>query len=152
MLATDLRHMEHQIAMTPSMRTAIDFLKRADLGGLAAGKVEIDGQRVFATVQRYETAAAGTPKFEHHAAYIDVQVIVSGEEMIGWAPAELMTVTEAYSAERDICFGTIPAGKWTPVHLQAGQLAVFYPEDAHAPKLAAGASSSVLKIVVKVAV
>jgi beta-galactosidase beta subunit len=38
------------------------------------------------------------------------------------------------------------------VLLQAGQAAVFYPEDAHAPRLAAGKISSVMKIVVKVAV
>ena len=40
----------------------------------------------------------------------------------------------------------------TPVHLSAGQLVVLYPEDAYAPKLAAGKPSPVKKIVVKVAV
>jgi YhcH/YjgK/YiaL family protein len=92
------------------------------------------------------------PKFECHRKYIDVQYIVSGEETIGWAPIELMSVTEAYDLEKDICFGIVPAGKWTPVFLEAGQLAVLYPEDGHAPRLAAGASSPVMKIVVKVAV
>jgi YhcH/YjgK/YiaL family protein len=63
-----------------------------------------------------------------------------------------MTITEAYDAEKDFCFGTVPAGKWTPVSLQSGQLAVLWPEDGHAPKLAADAPSAVMKIVVKVAV
>jgi beta-galactosidase beta subunit len=46
----------------------------------------------------------------------------------------------------------VQAGKWTPVFLQSGQLAVLWPEDGHAPKLAADAPSTVMKIVVKVAV
>jgi YhcH/YjgK/YiaL family protein len=114
--------------------------------------VEIDGDRVFALVQRYETVRTDAPTFEYHRKYIDVQFVATGEEVIGWAPAERMSVTKAYDAGKDICFGTVAAGTWTPVHLQAGQVAVFWPEDGHAPKGAARVPSSVMKIVVKVAV
>jgi beta-galactosidase beta subunit len=62
-----------------------------------------------------------------------------------------MTITEAYNANKDICFGRL-LRKWTPVRLHAGQLTVLRPEDGHAPKLACGAQSPVMKIVVKVAV
>jgi biofilm protein TabA len=92
------------------------------------------------------------PRFEHHRRYIDIQFIVAGEEVIGWAPADRMQVTEAYDPEKDIAFGTVPAGEATPVRLAAGELAVLYPEDGHAPRLAAGRPSPVFKIVVKVAV
>jgi YhcH/YjgK/YiaL family protein len=63
-----------------------------------------------------------------------------------------MTITEPYDADKDIAFGTVPPKRWTPVHLEAGQAAVLYPEDGHAPKLAARSASPVMKIVVKVAV
>lgn len=46
-----------------------------------------------------------------------------------------MNVTEAYDAEKDVCFGPVKPGRRTPVRLGAGQLAVLYPEDAHAPRL-----------------
>jgi beta-galactosidase beta subunit len=46
----------------------------------------------------------------------------------------------------------VPAGEATPVRLAAGELAVLYPEDGHAPRLAARSPSPVFKIVVKVAV
>ena len=152
MIVTDLKHIDRQVSMTPAMRKALDFLRRRDIHQLADGRVEIDGDRVFAIVQRYETGKADAPKFEAHRKYIDVQFIASGEEVIGWAPAELMTVTGAYDADKDICFGTVAAEKWTPVKLQAGQVAVLWPEDGHAPRLAAGAASQVMKIVAKVAV
>jgi biofilm protein TabA len=152
MVVSDLDHSDHQTVNTPGLRKALVFLRSPGVHQLPDGRVEIDGDRVFALVQRYETLMTDAPKFEFHRKYIDVQFIVSGEEIIGWAPAARMTVTEAYDADKDICFGTVAKGIWTPVYLQAGQLAVLWPEDGHAPKVARGASSPVMKIVVKVAV
>jgi YhcH/YjgK/YiaL family protein len=152
MIVSDLRHIAHQTGNVPALQKVIDFLRRTGIDGLLDGRVEIDGDRVFALVQRYETIFVDAPRFECHQKYIDVQFIVSGEEIIGWAPADQMSITEAYDAEKDICFGTLAAGKWTPVYLQAGQLMVLWPEDGHAPKLAVRGPSPVMKIVVKVAV
>lgn len=151
MILSDLEHLERQAFLTPGLEKALEFLRRPDACGLPDGRYEIDGERVFAIVQRYETIAPAAPKFEAHRKYIDVQFIASGSEVIGWAPLERLAVTEAYDGEKDICFGAVPDGGWTPLRLEAGQLAVLYPEDAHAPRLAAGAPAPVAKIVVKVA-
>jgi len=152
MVVSDLDHLDHQIAAAPGLQKAFAFLRSPGIHQLPDGRIEIDGDRVFALVQRYETMMTDAPKFEFHRKYIDVQFIVSGVEVIGWAPAARMTVTDAYDADKDICFGTVESKKWTPVKLQAGQVAVLWPEDGHAPRLAAGAASQVVKIVVKVAV
>ena len=152
MIVAGFDHIDRQVLMTPSLRKAFDFLRGRDLHGLPDGRTDIDGDKAFALVQRYETALTDAPKFEYHCKYIDVQFIVSGEEIIGWATSEAMEITESYDEKKDICFGTVKQGKWTPVHLQAGQLMVLRPEDAHAPKLAAGKPSSVMKVVIKAAV
>ncbi len=152
MVVADLEHIEHQVSMTPSFWQAVDFLRRKDLGSLSDGKVEIDGDNVFALVQRYVTTRTDTVTFECHRRYIDVQYVVSGEELIGWAPTERMTVSRAYDGGKDICFGSVPTGRWTALYLEAGRAAVFWPEDSHAPKLAGRAPSPVMKVVVKVAV
>jgi len=151
MIVIDLKYIEHQVQLTPGLKKALAFLRRQDLNSLPDGKVEIDGDRVYAIIQRYETIRTDSPRFEFHRKYIDVQFIVSGEETIGWAPVESMTITEAYDADKDICFGKVASGTWTPTRLRAGHLAVLRPEDAHAPKLATGAPSPVMKIVVKIA-
>ncbi|MFZ2411772.1 MAG: YhcH/YjgK/YiaL family protein [Candidatus Methanoperedens sp.] len=152
MIVTRLNLIDKQVAMTSALRKAIDFLQRPDLHNMADGRMEIDGQQVFALLQRYETLVMDAPTIEYHRAYLDVQYIVSGEEIIGWTPIEHMTITEPYNADRDVCLGTVPQRLLTPVHLQAGQLAVLYPEDGHAPRMAAGKPSRVFKVVVKVAV
>ncbi|HKN18386.1 MAG TPA: YhcH/YjgK/YiaL family protein [Dissulfurispiraceae bacterium] len=152
MIVTDLNHVEQQVLMTPGLKRAFDFLRRPDVLGFTDGKVEIDGENVFALVQSYETASGNIVKFEHHKKYIDIQHVLAGEEIIGWVPAEQMTITENYDTMRDIGFGTVERERMTPVYLKAGQLAVFFPDDAHAPRLAAHTPSSVLKIVIKVSV
>jgi len=152
LLVSDLDHIDHQIDSTPGLRKAFAFLRSDSLRSLTDGRVEIDGDRVFALVQRYQTMAVDTPRFECHRKYIDVQFIVSGEEIIDWVPLDWMTITQPYDADHDICFGTATKGTWTRAFLQAGQLAVLWPEDGHAPKLSCCAPESVMKIVVKVAV
>ncbi len=151
MIVTYLRDIDRQMSMTPAIKKAIDFLRRPDINSLPDGRVEIDGDQVFAIIQRYDTVFADVLKFEYHKKYIDIQYVVSGEEVIGWSPADEVAVTEAYDVDKDICFGMVPKDKITPVYMRAGQVAVLYPEDGHAPKLTAGAPASVLKIVVKVA-
>jgi len=138
--------------MTPSLRKAFDFLRGRDLHVIPDGRVDIDGDRVFALIQRYATVRTDAPKFEYHQKYIDVQFIASGEEIIGWAAPKTMAITDAYDEQKDVCFGSVKQGMWTPVLLHAGQVAVLWPEDAHAPKLAAGEPVPVTKIVIKVAV
>jgi YhcH/YjgK/YiaL family protein len=152
MIVSDLSHISRQVALSPNLQKAFDFLRSPGLQALPDGRVEIDGDRVFALVQRFETKWAATPKFECHQKYIDIQFVLSGEEIIGWASVERMEITVAYDAGKDISFGTVAKGQWTPVHLQAGQMAVLYPEDGHAPKMALRNPSAVMKIVVKVGV
>lgn len=151
MIVAALREAESQAPPAPGLRKAFAFLRRPDVSALADGRHDIDGDRVFALVQRYGTAVEAAPRFEAHRRYVDVQYLVAGEEVIGWAPLARLTVTEPYDEAKEAGFGTVAAGLWTPLVLQAGELAVLFPEDAHAPKLAAGPPSAVHKIVVKVA-
>lgn len=152
MIVADLDTIEHQMPQTPEFRQAIAFLRRKDLPDLPDGKIAIDGTRVFAILQRYRTAIDDAPKFEYHRKYLDVQYVLSGEEIIGWAPAAGMIPSFNYDTVQDICYGLMEPGTWSPVHLRAGQLAVLWPEDGHVPRIAAGSPCLVRKIVVKIAV
>ena len=151
MILADLQNAESRLPGGTAFRLALEFLRRPDMQALPDGKYEIDGAKVFAMVQRYVTLEQAEPKFEAHRKYIDVQFMAAGAEIISWALLEKMAVTEAYDGEKDACFGAVPSGVWTPLRLGVGQLAVLDPEDAHAPRLAAGAPAPVLKVVVKVA-
>jgi len=150
MIVTDISHFTEQIASTPALRKALAFLVDLPDRPLPDGRVEIDGDEVYALVQSYETQS-GDWLFEGHRRYLDIQYVAAGEEVIGWAHLDRASVTEAYDPAKDAWLGIVPAAEITPVRLAAGQLAVLYPSDAHAPRHSAGAPMAVKKIVVKVA-
>ncbi len=153
MVVTDLEHMAQQVAMTPAMKKALAWLKQNAAADLPDGRIAIDGDNVYVMIQSYDTIPASDPqKMEAHEKYIDVQYVVNGEEVIGWALTNRLTETMAFDAAKDVWLGTVPAADCTPVRLSKGQAAVLYPTDAHAPRLAAGKPGFVKKLVVKVAV
>ena len=153
MIVADLKDAVQQGAFPPALRQGFDFLVQVQDQTLPDGRVEIDGQKVFALVQSYNSKPRGEEiRFEAHRNYIDIQYVVAGEEYEGWASLPQMDVTDAYNVEKDVMRGTVPTAELTLVRLKAGQLAVFYPSDAHAPGLAIDNPVPIRKIVVKVAV
>ena len=153
MVVTDLDNATKQIALSEGLKKAIDFLKDESNHKLPDARVDVDGDKVFALVQSYDTRMQlDDPNFEAHREYIDIQYVVSGTEILGWAPLDEVTMTGPYKDENDAIMGKAPAGKWTPVKFEPGQVIVLYPTDAHAPSLAIDQPMYVKKIVMKIAV
>lgn len=153
MILASLEHLAGQAALSQSLRKGLDWLREHAADAVLPERVEIDGKQVYALVQAYDTLTAGEEiRLEAHKAYIDVQFIVAGEEMMGWADVRALRDPTAYNPDKDVFHGVLPAREVTPLHVRAGQAAIFFPEDAHAPKLAAAAPAAVRKIVLKVKV
>lgn len=133
----------------PGVVRAIEFLRERFTPTLADGRYELDGDRLFALVQRYETRLFDDCVWEAHRRYLDVQFVAAGVERMGVAHISRMHEVQPYSPERDV---TLFHGDGDFFTVEAGGLAVFFPHDVHMPQLAAGAKALVHKVVVKVAV
>jgi YhcH/YjgK/YiaL family protein len=152
MILTDLTHAAQQIPITPSFKQALAFIHAVKNKEMPDGRIDINGSDVFAWVQSYETETKdGEPVFEIHRKYVDVQYMSRGEEIIGWAPVDQLAITVPYDEPNDTSFGTLAMEKMTPLHLCAGQLALFFPTDGHAARRVLYKPVCVKKIVVKVA-
>lgn len=57
MIADTLRNAELYRGLSPLIARAFDYLRRTDLSRPAVGTVEIEGPRVFAIFQEYDTTA-----------------------------------------------------------------------------------------------
>lgn len=92
---------------------------------------------VFALEQVYTGKAAGEGRFEAHDQYVDLQAVLSGEEAMEVTARAGLPITEDGLAERDVIFlGERPCvSRWI---VAPGEIAVFFPGDAHKPSLAAG--------------
>src|SRR5210317_929538 len=99
MIIVDLDNCQ-ELPETPGFEEALDFLRSCP-PGQPDGRVEIDGQRVYAIIQSYDTKdEKAAPRFEAHRKYIDIQFLLSGHETMGWAAADKISVTERYDEEK----------------------------------------------------
>ena len=135
--------------LSPRLPAAFRFLETLP-ADLPDGRHPLDGDNVFALVQTYQTKTPGAVVFEAHRTYLDIQFLQRGAETILWAPLTTCgTVTEPYRPETDAAFFA-PTPHHIALALQAGQFAMFFPTDAHAPGLVLDQPATVRKIVIKV--
>ena len=113
-------------------------------------KVELDSNN-FGLEQVYMSKSKEECFFESHKKYIDVQFILEGEEIIEVANKDNLVVSMSYNEDMDLIkYHTTDDA--SVVRLKKGDVAIFYPEDAHMPCVKIGESVKVIKTVVKVAV
>lgn len=135
-----------------AVRRGLEYLARTDLAALAAGRYEIEGDRMFVLVLEYSTLPWAEVKPEAHDRFIDIQCVITGREFHGVTPRRPgLEVIEDQREANDILFFKDPADESTVV-LSAGMYAVYFPHDVHRPGCTQAAPEKVKKAVVKVAV
>lgn len=131
---------------------AFAFLRGKDARAIAPGRYAIDGDAIYAMVQDAATEDEAARRFESHAKYADIQLLLTGREKQLYAPdASGAPITEDRLAERDTAFHARP-GVYNSVILEPGSYAVYFAGELHAPNCApALPGETVRKIVFKVA-
>ena len=133
-------------ALHTGLSRVFDFLRTTDIAALEPGRHDIDGDNLFVNVSQLELRPLDAAHLEAHNRYIDVQVVVEGEETFGWSERKDCRKPEGeFDTERDILFfSDMPQTFYT---MRQGQFTILYPEDAHAPMLGEG---KVRKLIFKV--
>ena len=135
--------------ISQNLKKGFEFLTNTDLSTLEVGRYEIEGKDVFALVSEYDSKVHQDCRLEAHRTYADIQYIVSGREAIGFVAYENQEVTVAYNPEKDIVFFS---GETSPLSMEAGMFAVFFPQDLHRPCMQIDGAEKVKKVVIKVRV
>lgn len=136
-------------SINPLFRKAFAYLKETDFFALENGKYFVEGEALFAIVQEYETKSDADAKLEAHKKYIDVQYVVSGEELIGLSSLQGQAPCKEYDAENDYALYDEPCSF---IKLSKGQFAILFPQDLHKPGIKISTPEKVKKVVMKVAV
>lgn len=117
------------------------------------GLQQPDGQlcaseQSYVILQSYETKPVSQVKYEAHHMYADIQIILSGKELISYAPSAALQIQIPYDAQKDIAFGDImqPAAD---LCLAEKMFALFLPGEAHRPCVIWEDVTPVRKLVVK---
>lgn len=136
------------LGMTKKIETALAYLLDTDLPNMRPGRYEIDGSDIFALMQNYETKPKEDGFWEAHRQYIDIQYVIKGAELIGYANIAHLKSGE-YDDAKDLL---VLYGDGVFLEVRAGTFVILMPQDAHMPGIAVNTPQSVAKIVVKVRV
>ncbi|MBC2582707.1 YhcH/YjgK/YiaL family protein [Clostridium sp. DJ247] len=132
-----------------SIMKAIDHLKGIDFHSVEAGKYEIQGEDMYYTVMDVETKEKHLSKPEIHNKYIDIQFLVKGEELIGFARDTNNVVSQDLLEEKDVLFYENTENEIDLI-MKPGNFAIFFPNDVHRPTCAVNEACSIRKVVVKI--
>ena len=145
MIVCPWKELKRYAAILPGVEEAIEKIDALQSWEPAVYPLE-NGKFI---VQQGSTKPWEEAKLEAHRAYLDIQVILEGQDTVGWAPVDTLKPEGEFDTEKDFCLYT---GENTPVVVKAGYCYVVFPEDAHAPNTHLNVPNDYKKIVVKLKV
>lgn len=131
MVIDKIENLDKYVTLNPLFADVVEFLKSHDLQKMEVGKYPIKDKDLFLNLQVAKGRSQEAAVLETHIDMIDIQVPLSGEETFGFTPLCDLPSFE-YNAEKDITkYGETKAQ--TYVTLKPMQMAIFFPQDGHAP-------------------
>lgn len=146
MIKDTLKRAETYYGISANLKTGFEWIKNNDLKNMPDGRYEIS-DRIYANLQSYVTK--DDAPYEAHRDYIDIQYMISGEELSGVTDYSNCSIKEEYNKEKDIEFLNNKTSEEF-YKISEGEFFVFFPHDAHKPALKTGENKTVKKVIVKV--
>lgn len=148
MILSALSQSDRNATLHPLFARAFDYIRDTDLFALAPGRYNIAGDDLIAIVEQVQAKTKEVARLEAHRKYIDIQLVLQGDETMGWKPlADCLNPVSEHSMEKDIRFFHDAPASWVAV--PPDHFCIFFPEDAHAPLVGNG---TIRKVIFKVAV
>ena len=86
-------------------------------------------------------------KPEAHRRFLDIQYVLTGQDVVGWTSLDSLTPAGEFRVESDIGFYE---GNVEMIRIPAGYCYVVFPEDAHMPDCHIDTPNDFLKYVIKI--
>ncbi len=148
MIVDTLENLEKYVSLNPLLAQVAEFLSVHDLRTLPEGKTELRGNDLRMNVSLARPKTKEEARLEAHRDFIDIQIPVSGTELMGYTPLKDCAPADApYNETKDVTFFEGQAA--TYVTVEPGMFALFFPQDGHAPGVT---PEGLKKVVVKVRV
>jgi YhcH/YjgK/YiaL family protein len=131
MIIDTLENLSKYVSLNPLFADVVKFIGEYRLAELEEGKHPISGSDAFVNIQVAKGKTKETAVLEYHKGMIDIQVPLSGSETFGYTPVVNLPTVD-FNAEKDIAkVPDTPAQTYVTVN--PGQMAIFFPQDGHAP-------------------
>ena len=134
----------------PNLDLALEHITPEFLASLRDNqRVELKGDLVYCTRFTYETIPQEESFFEAHRRYLDIHIMVEGEERVDVNRPEDLKLTDAQAGND---FYAYQGESWHSTVLKPGEFLVVFPGDAHRIKVQVDGPKTVSKAVFKVCI
>lgn len=134
----------------PNLDLALEHITPEFLAALRDNqRVELKGDLVYCTRFTYETIPQEESFFEAHRRYLDIHIMVEGEERVDMNRPEDLNLTDAQEGND---FYAYQGESWHSTVLKPGEFLVVFPGDAHRIKVQVDGPKTVSKAVFKVCI
>lgn len=99
--------------------------------GMEPDKHIIEEGKLFAMIQAYETSAAEEGIIEIHYDFLDIHVMIFGEENMFFSPTDSLKLIKDYTPQSDDVVFEFDKNQATNIRLKPGMFAVVFPEEGH---------------------
>lgn len=147
MIFTKLTDAADYRGIHPRLDRVIDCLKPEFLESVGTETMKLEDERLYVTRFDYETIALEESFFEAHKKYLDVHLLLSGEERVDISHPDGLELFE----HRDDFYAFHGEAEQTVI-LRPGSLIVVFPGDAHRIKVQVNGPARVSKLVFKLLV
>ena len=148
MIFNTLEQADTRYIHSEGLKKAFRFLRENDFSRYPLGKTQIFDDEIYVNRMTYHTSDAQNRIWEAHQRYIDIHVVLAGEETVHISSLSRMTCETAYDSETDAALYQGEAD--AVVRLRAGDFLVCFPEDVHKTGVRLEKEGEVQKLVCKV--
>ncbi|MGG5160261.1 DUF386 domain-containing protein [Citrobacter portucalensis] len=133
----------------PVLQQALTLAIAANPQEKTPGRYALQGENIFMNVMHFTTQSPEQKKAELHQQYIDIQMLLSGEERILFGMTDSARQCEEMHIEDDYQLCSQIADEQAMV-LKPGKFVIFMPGEPHKPGCVVQAPMDIKKVVIKV--
>ena len=133
----------------PVLQQALTLAIAANPQEKTPGRYTLQGENIFMNVMQLATQSPEQKKAELHQQYIDIQMLLSGEERILFGMTDSARHCEEMHIEDDYQLCSQIADEQAMV-LKPGKFVIFMPGEPHKPGCVVQTPMDIKKVVIKV--
>lgn len=146
MIVCPFKELHRYAAVIPGLEEAVKAVQA--LESMEPGTVPLSGSNKI-LVQQGTTKPAAGQLLEAHREFLDIQYLVKGSEVVGWAPVDTLTLDGEFNTTKD---KGMYSGNCDFMNIAEGYCYVVFPEDAHMPGSHLDTPTQYEKLVIKLKV
>lgn len=151
MIYGEIKDLNQYKGISKNLDRAIEYILNEEHKKGIPGKNIIDGDNLYFNYPDCAiTKEAKEGFFEGHKKYIDIHIVISGEENLGYTPRSEVKVKKEYDSEDDyeLYEGTLK----NIFHVTEDRFIMFFPDEPHMALLKVEEIKKITKVIFKVLV